>query len=88
MKYIIVTIWGIELGRISYNINSRQCTFSFNPELKGNRPDVSPLLLPLERWQNHQIAHGDDRRMYQNLPPFIADSLPDSWGTSNPQLNF
>ncbi len=80
MKYIIVTIWGIELGRLAYNPSSRQCYFSFNPELKGNRPDVSPLLLPIERWQAHQTAYGDDRRIYQNLPPFIADSLPDSWG--------
>lgn len=80
MKFIIVTIWGIELGRLAYNPNSRQCLFSFNPELKEKRPDISPLLLPLERWQNHQIAYGDDRRIYQNLPPFIADSLPDSWG--------
>lgn len=80
MKYIIVTIWGIEIGRLAYNPNSRQCLFSFNPELKEKRPDISPLLLPLERWQNYQIAYGDDRRIYQNLPPFIADSLPDSWG--------
>lgn len=80
MRYIIVTIWGIELGRLSYNPRLRQCYFTFNPELKQNRPDISPLLLPLEKWQNHQIAYGDDRRIYQNLPPFIADSLPDSWG--------
>ena len=80
MKYIIVTLWGIELGRLAYNPNSRQCLFSFNPELKENRPDISPLLLPLKSWHNHQITYGDDRRIYQNLPPFIADSLPDSWG--------
>lgn len=80
MRYIIVTIWGIELGRLAYNPSTRQCHFTFNPGLKGNRPDVSPLLHPLGSWQNHQIAYGDDKRIYQNLPPFIADSLPDSWG--------
>ncbi len=80
MNYINVYIWGIELGRLVYNPSYRQCYFTFNPELKANRPDVSPLLLPLANWKNHQVAYGDERRLYQNLPPFIADSLPDSWG--------
>lgn len=80
MNYIIVSIWGIELGRLAYNTRTRQCYFTFNTQLKGNRPDISPLLLPLSSWQNYKMAFGDERRIYQNLPPFIADSLPDSWG--------
>lgn len=82
MRFLKVFIWGTELGRLTYNSSSRQCNFTFNPELKAERPDVSPLLLPLKNWRNHQIAFGDDRRIYQNLPPFIADSLPDSWGNT------
>ena len=80
MRYIIVRIWGIELGRLAYNPQSRQCHFVFNPELKEKRPDVSPLLSPLRSWQTCQTVLGDERRLYQNLPPFIADSLPDAWG--------
>lgn len=80
MRYLNVFIWGKEIGRLAYNPHSRQCYFTFNPELKGSRPDISPLSLPLKHWQNFQTAFGDDRRIYQNLPPFIADSLPDSWG--------
>ncbi|MCM1489374.1 MAG: type II toxin-antitoxin system HipA family toxin [Muribaculum sp.] len=82
MRFLRVFIWGMELGRLSCNPSSRQCNFTFNPGLKADRPDVSPLLLPLKNWQNHQIAFGDERRIYQNLPPFIADSLPDSWGNT------
>lgn len=82
MRFLNVYIWGIELGRLTFNPSSRQCIFTFNPELKADRPDVSPLLLPLKNWENHQITFGDDRRIYQNLPPFIADSLPDAWGNT------
>lgn len=82
MRFLKVLIWGTELGRLAYNPSSRQCNFTFNPKLKAERPDVSPLLLPLKNWRNHQIAFGDDRKIYQSLPPFIADSLPDSWGNT------
>ncbi|MCM1296380.1 MAG: type II toxin-antitoxin system HipA family toxin [Muribaculaceae bacterium] len=82
MRFLKVFLWGTELGRLAYNPNSRQCNFTFNPALGAERPDVSPLLLPIKNWENHQIAFGDERRIYQNLPPFIADSLPDSWGNT------
>ena len=80
MNTLKVNLWGEEIGRLSWKPNIRQCYFIFNPELKGSRPDVAPLTLPLKRWSNYQTAYGDDRRIYQHLPPFIADSLPDSWG--------
>lgn len=82
MNILKVNLWGEELGRLSYNPSVRQCYFTFNPELNGNRPDISPLLLPLRYWNHNQIAYADDRKIYQNLPPFIADSLPDSWGNT------
>lgn len=80
MRYLIVKIWNTELGRLTHNPKSGLCVFTFNPELKGLRPDVAPILLPLKFWDKHQIAYGDSRKLYQGLPPFIADSLPDSWG--------
>lgn len=82
MRFLRVLIWGKELGRLAYNPSSRLCNFTFNPELKAERPNVSPLLLPLKNWRNNQIAFGDDGKIYQSLPPFIADSLPDSWGNT------
>lgn len=80
MRYLKVKIWNTELGRLTHNPKSGLCIFTFNPELKGLRPDVAPILLPLKFWDKHQFAYGDSRKLYQGLPPFIADSLPDSWG--------
>ncbi len=82
MNILKVYIWGEELGRLSYNPSVRLCYFTFNPELNGNCPDISPILLPMKYRTRNQIAYGDDRKIYQNLPPFIADSLPDSWGNT------
>lgn len=80
MNILKVNLWGEEIGRLTYSPKSKLCTFAFNPVLKGNRPDIVPLLAPLLQWTKHPFVYGDDRRIYQQLPPFIADSLPDSWG--------
>lgn len=80
MNILKVNLWGREVGRLSYAPKTKLCTFAFNPELKEGRPDIVPILAPLAQWQRHPFVYGDDRRLYQQLPPFIADSLPDSWG--------
>ncbi|MDE6336772.1 MAG: type II toxin-antitoxin system HipA family toxin, partial [Muribaculaceae bacterium] len=79
MNYIKVNLWGEELGRLVWDASKRISYFSFNPNMQ-NRPDVSPLLRPVGKGNDQIPMYGDSRRIYQNLPPFIADSLPDSWG--------
>lgn len=79
MKTLKVMLWGEELGRLVWNPKSRHTYFIFNPTAQS-RPDVSPLLLPYDRWNINMPVYGYSERMYQGLPPFIADSLPDSWG--------
>ena len=79
MNYIKVQLWGEELGRLVWDGSRRLTYFLFNPDVP-TRPDVAPLLHPLNKWDASMPAYGDTRRIYQGLPPFIADSLPDSWG--------
>lgn len=79
MNYIKVNLWGEELGRLVWDSSKRVSYFLFNPDMQ-NRPDVSPLLRPADKSNDQLPIYGDSRRIYQNLPPFIADSLPDSWG--------
>lgn len=79
MKHLAVKLWGEELGRLVWNSSSNSSYFTFNPEAT-DRPDVAPLAYPKSRWKKEIPAFGDSRRIYQGLPPFIADSLPDSWG--------
>ena len=79
MNYLKVSLWGEELGSLVWNPSTKITYFIFNPEAK-QRPDVAPLLHPAGKWNSSLPVYGDSRRIFQGLPPFIADSLPDSWG--------
>lgn len=82
MKYLKVNLWGNEIGRLVWDSNTRRTYFMYNPERKDDIPDIAPLLSPMNTRNFLLPVYGDERPLYQGLPPFIADSLPDSWGNS------
>lgn len=82
MKFLKVKMWGMEIGRLVWDAATRRAYFMYNPEQKDDIPDLAPLLSPAESRNIHFPIYGDDRPLYQGLPPFIADSLPDSWGNA------
>ncbi len=82
MKYLKVNLWGKEIGRLVEDEATRRIYFMYNPENTDQIPDIAPLLSPARSRRNHLPVYGDDRPEYQRLPPFIADSLPDSWGNT------
>ncbi|MDE5686173.1 MAG: type II toxin-antitoxin system HipA family toxin [Paramuribaculum sp.] len=82
MTYIKVKLWGHEIGRLVWDSTTRRTYFMYNPELKDRFPDIAPLLSPAKNRNILLPIYGDDRPIYQGLPPFIADSLPDAWGNS------
>lgn len=82
MDYIKVKLWGHEIGRLVLDSKTRRIYFMYNPDRMSDIPDISPLLSPAERRNAFLPVYGDDRPIYQGLPPFIADSLPDSWGNT------
>lgn len=82
MKHLKVKLWGREIGRLVWDSATRRTYFMYNPELKDSIPEIAPLLYPAKNRNIHLPIYGDDRPLYQGLPPFIADSLPDSWGNT------
>lgn len=82
MKYLKVNLWGREIGRLVWDSATRRTYFMYNPEQKDRIPDIAPLLSPAKNRNILLPIYGDDRPIYQGLPPFIADSLPDSWGNT------
>lgn len=82
MKYLKVKLWGHEIGRLVWDSATRRTYFMYNPGLKDSIPDIAPLLSPAMNRNILLPIYGDDRPIYQGLPPFIADSLPDSWGNA------
>lgn len=82
MTYIKVNLWGQEIGRLVWDSSTRRTYFMYNPEQMDKIPDIAPLLYPMKSRNILLPIYGDDRPLYQGLPPFIADSLPDSWGNT------
>ncbi len=81
MRHLKVKLWGQEIGRLVWESSTRRIYFMYNPNLR-NIPDIAPLLSSSLRRNTLLPIYGDDRPLYQGLPPFIADSLPDSWGNT------
>ena len=72
---------GEEVGRIYWDTRSKRAVFSYNPDFIRKGIDVAPLTAPI----NGAAAKGfpvvgSREKLYQGLPPFLADSLPDRWG--------
>lgn len=79
MNSLKVYLWEEEIGQVIYEARTRRSYFLFNPKQKQH-PEIAPILRPGGKLPDSIPMPSDDRRIYQGLPPFLADSLPDSWG--------
>ena len=82
--YVMITIlkvilWDEEIGRLVWDARRGLSYFNYNPRFIRKGLDIAPLTAPLKTYANMPIW-GEDGKIYQRLPSFIADSLPDSWG--------
>ena len=75
-----VMLWDEEIGRLAWDDRRRLSYFTYNPEFLKKGIDVSPLQAPVRGIRAMTPVWGEDARMYQKLPAFLADSLPDAWG--------
>ena len=73
-------LWGREIGRLSIDPNRRLPYFEFNRDWFEVGLDISPLNASIKLPQNLRPIYGASEKIYQKLPPFLADSLPDAWG--------
>lgn len=75
-----VYIWDEEIGRLLWDKNRRLPYFEYNPTFIMRGPDISPFVHPINSSGSRMPIYGNKDEKYQNLPAFLADSLPDSWG--------
>ena len=82
-QMIVVSLWGEPVGTLSWNPRTQVSTFWFSPEYFSGRYDLAPISFP-KAMQSPAIGITGFRepRIYQGLPPFLADSLPDRWGNA------
>lgn len=73
-------LWGHEVGRLSIDMRRGLPYFEYSHEWLENGMDISPLNASISMPQSRRPIYGASDRIYQKLPPFLADSLPDAWG--------
>ena len=79
-RILKVMLWGREIGRLSIDPRRHLPYFEYNREWIETDLDISPLDASIKLPQNLRPIFGASEKMYQKLPPFLADSLPDAWG--------
>ena len=79
-RILKVMLWGREVGRLSIDPRRALPFFEYNREWFETGLDISPLNASIKLPQNMRPIFGASEKIYQKLPPFLADSLPDAWG--------
>ena len=80
IKLLRVLLWDEEIGRLAWDERRRLSYFTYNPEYVHKGLNVSPLVAPVDGVRAQAPIWGEDAKIYQKLPAFVADSLPDAWG--------
>ncbi|MBQ9534043.1 MAG: type II toxin-antitoxin system HipA family toxin, partial [Prevotella sp.] len=75
-----VLLWGQEIGRLAWHESRHLAYFIYNPEFLKGTLDIAPLTASIHHPLSSRAIFGEPERIYQKLPSFIADSLPDAWG--------
>lgn len=80
VKSLKVILWNEEIGRLSWDGRRHLSYVTYNPEFVKRGLNISPLVAPIDGIRVLAPVWGEDAKIYQKLPAFVADSLPDAWG--------
>ncbi|MBQ1697169.1 MAG: type II toxin-antitoxin system HipA family toxin [Bacteroidales bacterium] len=79
-KTLKIYLWGEEIGRLTWDERRRLSYFTYNPDFVKKGLNISPFVAPINSARVLAPIWGEDAKIYQKLPAFVADSLPDAWG--------
>lgn len=76
-----VNIWGIRVGAIAWDDNTRLGSFEYDPSFKEKSYDLAPIKLPIDS-ERRIFSFSELRNIptFNGLPGLLADSLPDNYG--------
>lgn len=80
IKSLRVILWNEEIGRLAWDERRRLAYFTYNPEFVKKGQDIAPFSAPINGVRTFAPVWGESGKIYQRLPAFVADSLPDAWG--------
>ena len=75
-----ILLWGEEVGRLSWDEHRHLSYFNYSPDFLSGTLDIAPLAASIHHPLSNRAIFGETQRIYQKLPSFLADSLPDDWG--------
>lgn len=77
---IEVILFGIEIGKLGYDIDKRVSYFQYNPEFLETDQYAKVFPYIFKRIKPVQVFKQFEGETFRGLPPMIADSLPDMFG--------
>ena len=79
-----IKLWDIDVGYLFWDEKTEVAVFEYEPSFLNKGLDIAPLTMSVHspRSQKQLPWTGYKDKLYQGLPPMIADSLPDKWGNS------
>jgi len=76
-------MWGEEVGALEWKPQTRRSFFTYNPAyINKGGASIAPLIAPIDKDALYRSFGSEEERIYQRLPSFLADSLPDDWGNT------
>lgn len=80
---IHIFLWGEEIGALEWKPSMGRSYFTYNPAyLAKGGASIAPMMAPIDSNTLYRSFGSEEERIYQRLPAFIADSLPDDWGNT------
>lgn len=76
-----VFLWGVLIGKLSWDTDKHCSVFQFSDDYRMQPYDICPSTHPKGRPLSASF-YGNTASLYQGLPEFLADALPDKWGSS------
>ena len=83
IQTLSVTLWGTSIGTLQWNPRMGISLFWFSPDYFKENYDIAPITHPKSTESPAIAIYGlKEPKIYQGLPSFLADSLPDRWGNA------
>jgi serine/threonine-protein kinase HipA len=79
-----VKLWGLDVGYLNWDKKAKVAVFEYEKFFLSKGLDISPIVMSTDSPRSKKLLPwlGNKDKLYQGLPPMIADSLPDKWGNS------
>ena len=83
IQTLSVTLWDVTIGTLQWNPRMGISLFWFSPDYFKENYDIAPIAHPKATASPAIAIYGlKEPKIYQGLPSFLADSLPDRWGNA------